>query len=151
MENEMNRDHAKSALQAAHDARRNVAERFQTAWWYHICVGMVLGAIVGTISFLPPGFWNGAIITLLVIGEVLRRIYRRRMRVWGYGWRAGRAVLWNIGIALLAIGAILFVEFGNVDTLTAWIVAGIVCALTIGFGVAFDATLRRRIQRAAAL
>jgi hypothetical protein len=151
MENEMNNDQAKSDLQAVNDARRNAAGRFKTAWWFHIAVGVVLGAFVVTIAHLAPGLWTGAILVLLVIGEVLRRVYRQRMRVWGYGWRAGRAAFWNIGIALAGIGAILLVEFGHVDTLTAWITASVLCIVSIGFGVAFDATLRRRIQHPVAL
>jgi hypothetical protein len=151
MENEMNNDQARRDLDAVQNARRNAAGKFRTAWWYHIGVGVVLGAFVVAASYLNPTLWTGIILVMLVLGEILRRTYRRRMRVWGYGWRAGLAALWNIGIALAGIGAILLVRFGNVSTSTAWVIGVVVLVVSVGFGVAFDATLRRRIQKPAAL
>ena len=149
MENNIDSNEARSDLQAAQDATRAAAAKFTTPWWYHVATGMVLAGAIVAFYYLQPAYWVGPIIILLVLGQLLRRAYQRRMRVWGYGVNAGRAVLWNIGIAVVGIAGILvdlYSQSHDVSPWVPWSAAGVVFVVSIAFGAAFDAALRRRFR-----
>jgi cobalamin synthase len=149
MESNIDNDQARAGLQAANESKRAAAAKFTTPWWYHLATGVVLAAAIISFYYLSPGYWVGPIVLLLVLGQLLRRAYQRRMRVWGYGVRAGRAVLWNIGIAVVGVAAILVDLYARSHELSPWVpwsAAAVMFIVSVVFGAAFDATLRRRIS-----
>lgn len=144
------------ALHEVATARRRLAERLYTPWWYHPVLGLLLGTLVlqlGGALGRPAMF----LIPVLVLGIiVLGRIYRRLSGIDLYGNEApdggqrGRSLLaiYVCGIIIcFATGFLLGNQLGI--AWTPWVIAAILVAGTVVVGRRYDGLLRTQLRSAA--
>ncbi|MBO0596270.1 hypothetical protein I2485_00545 [Nesterenkonia sp. E16_7] len=144
------------ALDAVATARRRLAERLYTPWWYHPVLGLLLGTLVlqlGGVLGRPAMF----LIPVPVLGIiVLGRIYRRLSGIDLYGDEAldggqsGRSLLaiYVSGITIcFAAGFLLGNQLGI--AWTPWVIAAILVVGTVVVGRRYDGLLRTQLRSAA--
>lgn len=146
---------ADNALSEAAAARKRLAERIYTPWWYHPILGLLLGALVvqaGGVLGRPGMF----LIPVTILGIfALGRIYRRLSGVDLYGsgspdgGRRGRLLL-AIYVLVLTVGFANVVVLSHVLGLgwTVWLFAILVAVGTIVIGRTYDGYLRAQLREA---
>lgn len=145
------------ALDEVAAARRRLAERLYTPWWYHPVLGLLLGCLVlqlGGVLGRPAMF----LIPVPVLGiVVLGRIYRCLSGIDLYGDDApdggehGRSLLALYACGLIicfAAGFLLGNQLGI--SWAAWTIAALLVVGTVVVGRRYDSLLRTQIRGAAA-
>lgn len=146
----------RNSLHEVATARRRLAERLYTPWWYPPVLGLLLGTLVlqlGGALGRPAMF----LIPVPVLGIiVLGRIYRRLSGVDLYGNTApdggqpGRSLLaiYASGIIIcFATGFLLGNQLGI--TWASWVIAAILVVGTVVVGRRYDGLLRTQLRSAA--
>jgi hypothetical protein len=137
-------------------ARRRLADRLYTPWWYHPVLGLLLGALVLQIGgvFGRPGVFLMPVPVLGVIAS--GRIYRRLSGIDLYGTDApdggqrGRSVLAVYICALTVCFAATFVLSNQIGLeWAAWVFAVLVAVGTVVVGRIYDGLLRAQLQHPA--
>lgn len=136
-------------------ARRRLADRLYTPWWYHPVLGLLLGLLVlqlGGVLGRPAMF----LLPVPVLGIIaLGRIYRRLSGIDLYGDEApdggqrGRSLLavYVCGLIIcFAAGFVLSHQLGI--AWTAWAIAALLVVGTVVVGRRYDGLLRAHIRSA---
>ncbi|HIX00088.1 MAG TPA: hypothetical protein H9871_08070 [Candidatus Nesterenkonia stercoripullorum] len=144
------------ALDEVAAARRRLADRLYTPWWYHPVLGLLLGLLI-----LQLGGVLGRPAVLLmpvpVLGIIaLGRIYRRLSGIDLYwadapdGGQRGRSLLavYVCGVIVcFAAGFVLSHQLGI--AWTAWAISALLIVGTVVVGRRYDGLLRAQIRSAA--
>lgn len=148
-----NYSYGNDSLEAAAEARRRLAERLYTPWWYHPSLGLLLGVLVLELggTFGRPGLYLMPVPALGILA--LGRIYRRLSGIDLYGseapdgGRRGRSLLAIYVSTLIVCFAATF-TLGNQLGLgwAAWVVASLVVVGTVGVGRTYDRLLRAELE-----
>jgi hypothetical protein len=137
-------------------ARRRLAERLYTPWWYHPVLGLLLGILVLQIGGVFG--WAGVLVTPVPVLGVfaLGRIYRRLSGIDLYGTdapdgdRRGRAVLAAYIYSLIMCFTATFLLSHHIGVAWApWVFAVLVATGTVVLGRIYDGLLRAQLGHAA--
>ncbi len=132
------------ALAAVRATREEAARRAMAPWWYHVSLGLLLGALSAAMAG-PIELLIAVEIGVLVSITLLVRAYRRHTGFWIPGYRAGRTRWVAISSAVIGGGAMLAgVWFQRHGVAWAPIAAGLFLApfMTLR-GYAWEAAYRR--------
>lgn len=145
------------ALDEVAAARRRLAERLYTPWWYHPVLGLLLGTLVlqvgGALGRPAMFFIPVPVLGIIVLG----RIYRRLSGIDLYGneapdgGRRGRSLLaiYVCGLIIcFAIGFLLGNQLGI--AWTSWVIAALLVVGTVVVGRRYDSLLRAQLRGVAA-
>lgn len=144
---------AGDALREVAAARKRLADRIYTPWWYHPILGLLLGLLVVQVGGVleRPGIF---LIPVPILGIIaLGRIYRRLSGVDLYGsdshdgGQRGRSLLAIYIYVLIVCFAAVYVlsnHFGF--EWTAGVLAALVAVGTIVVGRAYDGRLRAQLR-----
>jgi hypothetical protein len=140
---------AGTALLAVQQQRSAIADRLVTPWWYHPCLGGLVGVLIAvqvTHSPVATAITTGVVVTGMA---VLASSYQRLTGVWVSGYRRGPAG--RITLALAASYLVLVLVGGFLDYVLgqrlAFVAAGAVAAgLTVVLGRRFDEALREELR-----
>lgn len=144
------------ALDEVAAARRRLAERLYTPWWYHPALGLLLGLLVLQLSGVlgRPAMFLLPVPVLGII--VLGRIYRRLSGIDLYGDGApdggqrGRSLLAVYVCGLIICFAAGFVLGNRLGIAwTAWAIAALLVVATVVVGRRYDDLLRAQVRSAA--
>lgn len=146
----------RDALDEVTAARRRLAERLYTPWWYHPVLGLLLGLLVlqlGGVLGRPAMFLMPVpILGIIVLG----RVYRRLSGIDLYGDEApdggqrGRSLLALYVCGLIICFATGFVLSNRLDIAwPAWAIAALLIVGTVIVGRHYDGLLRAQLRSAA--
>ncbi|MCI9886929.1 hypothetical protein JT358_00450 [Micrococcales bacterium 31B] len=145
---------AREALEAVTAARRSLADRVYTPWWYHSALGLLLAASVLGCGGVILGQYGYLLTFAVVLGSFgPMKLYTRITGVQLTSASAslvGRAAAWMLWGMVAAYGVgclaafILARDLGW--TWVAWVAAGEVFVAAIVFGRAYDYQLRRHLR-----
>ncbi|WP_120004267.1 hypothetical protein [Nesterenkonia muleiensis] len=144
------------ALDEVIAARRRLADRLYTPWWYHPVLGLLLGLLIlqlGGVLGRPAMF----LMPVPALGIItLGRIYRRLSGIDLYGAAApdggqrGRSLLAVYVCVLIVSFAAGFVLSNRLGIeWTAWAIAALVAVGTVAVGRTYDGLLREQLRSAA--
>jgi hypothetical protein len=102
---------AAAQLAALEAGRAHVAERARQPWWYDPALGLVLFALLGTMSLRNTAVQLAVDAAALVALAALKRGYTRHTGFWVNGYRRGRtrrvtAVLLGVYVVVVAAGLV---------------------------------------------
>lgn len=136
-------------------ARKRLAEKLDTPWWYHPILGLLLGTLVLQVggALGHPAIFLIPVPVLGII--VLGRIYRRLSGIDLYGNEApdggqhGRSLLAIYVCGLIMCFATGFVLGNQLHiTWTSWVIAAILLMGTVFVGRRYDGLLRTQLRSA---
>ncbi|WP_229054993.1 hypothetical protein [Aeromicrobium sp. Leaf350] len=137
------------ALAAVAAARRSVADRLVTPWWYHPALGLLLGGFTVAVAL---GDWWVTLVGLVVFAAgagALVAAYRRRTGIWLSGHEPGPANRWSslMGVvAGLGIAAAILLAFAGVPDVWVWVVAAAIAVVIVPIGRRYDRELRADLR-----
>jgi hypothetical protein len=134
------------------DARRNLADRLITPWWYHPALGAMLALYVVAFAFGSTIVRAATLVLFLAGCALLARAYRRLTGVWVSGFDAGPARRWAYAlggtIAALMLGGWLIAWLTDL-VWPVWLAAAVLWVATVLLGRRFDAVLRADLRGSA--
>jgi drug/metabolite transporter (DMT)-like permease len=140
---------AGAALLAVRKQRAAAADRLVSPWWYHPCLGVLVGALLAAQATHSPAVQSIAAVAILFGVGVLAGSYRRRTGLWVSGYRrgpAGRVTLALVAAYLACALAAGFLDF-ELGQRWAFVAAGAVAAIvTVVLGRRFDEALRDELR-----
>lgn len=140
---------AQQALDQISSTNRSVADRLITPLWYHPLLGLLVGGLVA--GYALGSTWVRLITLIVYVAGLvaLRQAYQRTTGVWISGFRAGRARVWAIALAVVAwigLGAALMLARTADPLVPVLVIATSLFAATIVLGWRFDVAVRQQLR-----
>lgn len=138
-------DDARASLDAVAAARRRVADRLVTPWWYHPVLGLLVAQHV-LAQGLEDSNWTLPSALLLLGGCLLLVLaYRRLTGLTVYGAQGARSRTVLILLGLVAMACVLAASAAG-SAAVPWGAAAVVLVATVLLGRRYDAALRHDLQ-----
>ena len=134
MEND--RAAASADLSSLASARAALADRAMQPWWYDVGLGLVVFALLATLSARNTVLQLAVEAAALIALGALKRAYTRHAGFWVNGYRRGRTrrvIGALLAVYAVVLGAGLTAEYG-MDRRGAMVVAGAVLGVAVGVG-----------------